>query len=61
MGEVLPYSQFKKQLMHSDLFVQANVQKRIGTESRKAWIVDYALLRTRCDVAGFEEGRVAPL
>ena len=37
------------------------VQKRIGTESRKAWIVDYALLSTRCDVAGFEEGRVAPL
>lgn len=61
VGEVLPYSQFKKQLMHSDLFVQANVQKRIGTESRKAWIVDYALLRTRCDVAGFEEGRVVPL
>lgn len=61
VGEVLPYSQFKKQLMHSDLFVQANVQKRIGTESCKAWIVDYELLRTRCDVAGFEEGRVAPL
>ena len=37
------------------------VQKRIGTESCKAWVVDYALLRTRCDVAGFEEGRVAPL
>lgn len=60
-GEVLTYAQFKKQLMHSDLFIQANVQKRIGTENRKVWLIDYALLRSRCDVAGFELTEIEPL
>ena len=59
-GEVLPYTQFRKQLMHSDLLVQASVQKRIGSESQKAWIIDLGLLRTRCDVSGFEN-TVVPL
>ena len=60
-GEVLPYAQFKKQLTYSDLLVQANVQKRIGGENRKVWIVDLELLQRRCDVSGFSVPDVNPL
>ena len=60
-GEVLPYAQFKKQLTYSDLLVQANVQKRIGGENRKVWIVDFELLQGRCDVSGFSATDVNPL
>ena len=60
-GEVLSYAQFKKQLMHSDLFIQANVQKRIGTENRKVWVINYEALASRCDVSGFEVTDISPL
>lgn len=61
VGEVLTYAQFKKQLQHSDLFVEANVQKRIGTENRKVWVIDYEALSARCDVTGFEVTEILPL
>lgn len=61
VGEVLTYAQFKKQLQHSEYFIASNQQKRIGTENRKCWIIDYELLRKNCDVTGFEVTEIEPL
>jgi hypothetical protein len=55
LGEVLTYAQFKKQLEHSDVFLAKNVQKWIGSENRKVWQLDFAILGSRCDVSGFDE------
>lgn len=60
-GETLTYAQFKKQLQHSDYFPGSNVPKRIGGETRKAWTINYELLRNRCDVSGFEITEISPL
>lgn len=60
-GEVLTYTQFKKQLQHSEYYIGSNQQKRIGSENRKCWVVDYALLSKRCDVAGFMGTEIQPL
>jgi hypothetical protein len=60
-GEVLNYPQFKKQLAHSDVFLASNVAKRFGEDVRKVWLVDYELLKARCDVSGFENTEAEPL
>ena len=61
VGETLTYSQFKKQLAHSDYFLESNVQKRIGSENRRVWTLNYELLKARCDVSGFEITEIEPL
>ena len=61
MGEVLPYAQFKKQLLHSDLLIQSSVQKRFGNANYRCWAVDYVALSARCDVSGFKTSDVTPL
>ena len=61
VGEVLTYAQFKKQLQHSEYFIQGNAQKRIGSEKRRVWVIDYALLCKNCDVMGFEGTEIKPL
>ena len=61
VGETLTYAQFKKQLQHSDFFMESNVQKRIGTENRRVWTLNYDLLKARCEVSGFENTEVVPL
>jgi hypothetical protein len=53
-GEVLTYTQFKKQLEHSDIFIAKNKQMWLGNANRKVWQVDFAKLSARCDVSGFE-------
>ena len=60
-GETLTYAQFKLQLSHSDYFLESNVQKRIGSENRRVWTLNYGLLKARCDVSGFELTEVEPL
>jgi len=60
-GETLTYAQFKKQLQHSDYFLESNVSKRIAGETRKVWTINYELLCDRCDVSGFEITEVEPL
>jgi hypothetical protein len=60
VGEVLPYTQFRKQLEHSDVFLAKNAQKRLGSDNRKVWQINFELLRSRCDVSGFES-EVQPL
>lgn len=61
VGETLTYAQFKKQLQHCEFFLESNVQKRLGTENRKVWTLDYTLLKERCDVSGFEITEIEPL
>ena len=61
VGETLTYSQFKKQLAHSDYFLESNVQKRIGSENRRVWTLNYELMKARCDVSGFEITEIEPL
>ena len=61
VGETLSYAQFKKQLQHSDFFLESNAIKRIGTEVRRVWTFNYELLKARCDVSGFEITEVEPL
>ena len=62
VGEVLTYSQFRKQLIHSDVFIQGNYQRKFKGVNSKCFVIDYQLLRSRCDVGGFEDNDdVAPL
>lgn len=59
-GECLSYEQFKKQLKNSDLYVDyKNVRFESG--AAKATILNYALLRQRCDITGFFGTDVPPL
>jgi len=60
-GEVLPYTQFKKQLLHSDLLVQQSVQKKFGSANYRCWAIDFVALSGRCDVSGFETTDITPL
>ena len=60
MGECLPYAQFMKQLRKSDLYLETR-NVRIGEDQRKAVLLNYALLRQRCDVDGFLKSQVEPL
>ena len=60
IGEVLTYSQFRKQLTHSDVFIQGNYQRKFKGVNCKCYLIDYQLLRSRCDVGGFEEGDAVP-
>lgn len=60
-GEILPYAQFRKQLQHSEYFINAAVQKKIGSENRRCWVVNFDLLRQHCDVSGFETTDIEPL
>jgi len=61
VGEILTYAQFKKQLMHSDFFLESNVQKRLGSENRRVWTLNYVLMKEKCDVSGFEITDLEPL
>ena len=54
-GEVLTYSQFRKQLRHSDLVIATNVQKRLRSGNTKGYVINYKLLKERADVEGFEQ------
>lgn len=54
VGEVLTYAQFKKQLMHSDVFLQHNVQHKFNGKNCKCWVINYQTLLEHCDVSGFE-------
>lgn len=54
VGEVLTYAQFKKQLMHSDVFLQHNVQHKFNGKNCKCWVIKYQTLLEHCDVSGFE-------
>ena len=60
-GEVLPYAQFKKQLMHTDVYVQHNVQKKFNGVNAKCWVLNMEALRLLCDVSGFDTTDVVPL
>ena len=60
VGECLPYSQFIKQLRKSDLFVEAKTI-RFGEDTKHAMILNYPLLRSRCDIDGFLQSQVEPL
>ena len=53
IGEVLTYSKFKKQLAHSEFFVEKNRTKRFGNDTKRVWVVDFVKLSQRCDVSGF--------
>jgi hypothetical protein len=53
IGEVLTYTQFKKQLEHSEFHIEKNRTKRFGEETKKVWVVDFVKLSQRCDVTGF--------
>ncbi|MDR0532158.1 MAG: DNA primase [Oscillospiraceae bacterium] len=59
-GEVLTYAQFRKQLEHSDFFVQKNKAKRMGDEIKKVWVLDFVAMQRQCDVAGFVKEQAEP-
>lgn len=52
-GEVLSYPQFRKQLEHSEFFIEKNRAKRFGNTTKKVWVIDFVTLSRRCDVSGF--------
>ena len=62
IGEVLTYSQFRKQLLHSDIMIQSNVQHKFKGKNDKCYLIDYQLLSSRCEVSGFEnQDEIPPL
>ena len=60
MGECLPYAQFMKQLRKSDLYT-CDRTVRMGDVRKKTVLLNYALLRQRCDVDGFLGTQIEPL
>lgn len=60
-GEVLTYDQFMKQLKVSDVCIQVGAQKKVDGKNRRWFLIDYALLSSRCDVSGFETDDIVPL
>lgn len=60
LGECLPYTQFMKQLRKSDLYMGDRAVMFADT-SRKAVLLNYDLLRQRCDIEGFLQSQVEPL
>ncbi len=60
-GEVLTYTEFKRQLKHSDLYVDSNYQRRIGERNQKVWVVRFDVLRQRAAVDGFITEDIKPL
>ncbi len=60
LGECLPYTQFMKQLRKSDLYIETKVI-RFGDDTRKAVVLNYSLLRERCDIEGFLHSQIEPL
>jgi putative DNA primase/helicase len=61
IGEILTCAQFKKQLQNSDYYLDSNVTKRMGSDVRKVWLLNYELLSMHCDVLGFEITDIKPL
>jgi len=61
VGETLTYAQFKKQLQHSDYYLESNISRRLGADVRKVWTLNFELLSARCDVSGFKITEVEPL
>lgn len=59
-GECLPYAQFMKQLRKSDLYVETKVI-RFGDDTKKAVVLNYPLIRKRCDIEGFIHAQIEPL
>ena len=56
----MSFEQFKKQLRNSDLYVDyKNVRFESGTA--KATVLNYALLRQRCEITGFTGIDALPL
>lgn len=60
IGECLPYGQFMKQLRKSDLYIETKVV-RFGDDTKKAVILNYPLLRQRCEIEGFLHAQIEPL
>ena len=60
LGECLPYTQFMKQLRKSDLYVGDRAVMFADT-SRKSVLLNYDLLRQRCDIEDFLQSQVEPL
>lgn len=60
LGECLPYNQFMKQLRKSDLYV-CDRTVMLGNNRRKGTILDYGMLKRRCDVDGFLQAQIEPL
>lgn len=60
LGECLPFSQFMKQLRKSELYLETRTV-RFGDDPKKAVILNYGLLRQRCDIEGFLQSQVKPL
>lgn len=53
-GGCLPYNQFLKQLRQSDFFLESNKTMRFGNETKKAWALDFSILKERRDLSGLE-------
>ncbi len=52
-GEVLPYTQFRKQLEQTEFFIAKNKGKWFGECSKRVWVVDFNILSKLCDVSSF--------
>ena len=54
LGENLSYTNFKKQLAHSEYFIAKNEPKWVGNKTRRVWIIDFDKLASVTDVGGFQ-------
>ena len=60
LGECLPFSQFMKQLRKSDLYLETKTV-RFEDTPKNAIVLNYPLLRSRCDIEGFLQSQIEPL
>lgn len=65
-GECLSLQDFKNHLSLCDFYIQNDLRIYFGKEGEKkkqqrSWLLDYELLKSRCDISGFEITDVNPL
>ncbi len=60
-GEVLTYTEFRRQLKHSDIYVSNNDPRRMGDKVQKVWTLRFDVLQKRSSVDGFITDDIKPL
>ena len=53
MIEIISHNLFRKQLEHSDFYVEKNRLKKMGEVPKRVWVLDFHKLSAVCDVSGF--------
>jgi len=60
-AEYLQYNHFMRQLRKSELFIDSRTVRFGSGDPKRAIVLDYSMIKERCDVEGFLKTPVDPL